>query len=96
MTWKKASGFELGFWVKNICFLHAKNMFCRWIQAGITCLKLLTLAERMTHIRARSIFTARKSALLNGDPFKTLIFGKFWSNRHSSAIKNVNALKSRY
>ena len=43
-----------------------------------------TFADRMTTILHMSIFTARRSARLKGLPFKTLIFGRFWSKRHSS------------
>lgn len=40
-------------------------------------------ADRMTHISHKFIFTARKSARDKGDPFKTLIFGKFCNIFHS-------------
>ena len=43
-----------------------------------------TFADSITHILHRSIFTALRSALLSGEPLRTLILGKFWSIFHSS------------
>ena len=46
-----------------------------------------TFADSITHILHRSIFTALRSALLSGEPLRTLILGKFWSIFHSSENK---------
>ena len=49
---------------------------------------VFTFADKMTHSLHMSILTALRSARLRGEPFNTLILGRFWRSFHSSAGEN--------